>query len=376
MSYYIGLMSGTSVDAVDAVLVDFQAAAPVLVSTHSEPISPSLRTQLIELFTPGLDEIDRMGALHRQLGYIYGSAVNALLSQAKVSSRQVVAIGNHGQTIRHRPSCKAEQAFSLQIGDNHYLAQTTGICVVGDFRGRDIAVGGQGAPLVPGFHQAVFGNAQASRCVLNIGGIANLTYLPLKGACIGFDTGPGNGLMDAWIQQQQNLPFDADGQWAASGSVDHELLQQMLSHPYFAQQPPKSTGKEEFTLAWLQAVLASRAPIAAANVQRSLLELTAVSISRALERFCPDCKDVYLCGGGVNNRLLWNRLEALVQKPLATTAVLGVQPQWVEAMAFAWLAKRCLDGLAGNLPSVTGARQAVVLGAIYPAGEVTQGEAT
>lgn len=370
MRYYIGLMSGTSVDAVDAVLVDFQGPAPVLLHTYSEPIPPSLRAQIIELFTPGPDEIDRMGALHRQLGYLYSSAVTALLTLAEVPTTQILAIGNHGQTIRHRPNPAAEHAFSLQIGDHHYLAQTTGICVVGDFRGRDIAVGGQGAPLVPGFHQAVFGSATASRCVLNIGGIANLTYLPGEGACIGFDTGPGNGLMDAWIQRHQNLAFDADGLWAASGSVDSGLLVQLLSHPYFSQPPPKSTGKEEFTLAWLETVLAHCAPIEAANVQRTLLELTAVSISRTLERFCPDCDDIYLCGGGVNNQLLWSRLEALLQKPLSTTAALGVPPQWVEAMAFAWLAKRCLDGLPGNVPSVTGAGQAVVLGAIYPAGEV------
>ncbi|HMW73016.1 MAG TPA: anhydro-N-acetylmuramic acid kinase, partial [Cellvibrionaceae bacterium] len=239
MSYYIGLMSGTSVDAVDAVLVDFQGARPHLLCSHSQPMPAALRDQILALFTPGEDEIDRMGVLHRQLGYVYRDAVAALLQAAQIPPEQVLAIGNHGQTIRHRPRLAAAQAFSLQIGDHHYLAQATGICVVGDFRARDIALGGQGAPLVPGFHQAVFGSAEINRCVLNLGGIANLTYLPTSADCTGFDTGPGNGLMDAWIARIQNQPFDEGGQWAAGGRLNEGLLVRLLQHPYYTLPPPK-----------------------------------------------------------------------------------------------------------------------------------------
>ena len=372
MSYYIGLMSGTSLDAVDAVLVNLNGPTPVLLGSHSQAIPPALRAQLSALFTTGPDEIERMGPLHRQLGYLYCEAVEALIQAVPVQRSQIITIGNHGQTIRHRPRLEADRAFSLQIGDNHFLAQSTGICVVADFRSRDIALGGQGAPLVPGFHRAVFGSSQINRSVLNLGGIANLTYLPTTGDCIGFDTGPGNGLLDAWVQQVQNRPFDADGHWAASGVVNTELLAHLLNHHYFVLPPPKSTGKEEFTSAWLQAALTERAsldgPIPPEDVQRTLVELTALNVSRDLKEFCPASEEIYVCGGGIKNRLLMDRLQAILQKPLFSTAQLGVEPQWVEAMAFAWLAKRCLEGLPGNLPSVTGASQAAVLGAIFPAG--------
>ncbi|HEY6528466.1 MAG TPA: anhydro-N-acetylmuramic acid kinase [Cellvibrionaceae bacterium] len=367
MSLYIGLMSGTSVDAVDAVLVDFAQSKPELLHTYSCPVPAGLRTELLELFTPGMNEIDRMGAAHRRLGYLYVEVVKQLLQQANVSPRQVAAIGNHGQTIRHRPRLELECAFTLQIGDNHFLAQLSSICVVGDFRSRDICVGGQGAPLVPGFHAAVFSSSTMHRSVLNIGGIANVTYLPTTGACVGFDTGPGNGLLDAWINHHQQLPFDRDGQWAASGAVDTELLTLLMAHPFLAMTPPKSTGKEEFTLDWLQRALFTLPAIEAKNVQRTLVEFTALSICDAIKRQCPLTQELYVCGGGVNNKLLWQRLSQLLKYPLFTTEKLGVAPQWVEAMAFAWLAKRCLDGLPGNVPSVTGAQQAVVLGAIYPA---------
>jgi anhydro-N-acetylmuramic acid kinase len=373
MSYYIGLMSGTSLDAVDAVIVDLKDPSPALIGCHSEPIAEALRGQLLGLFTPGPNEIDRLGPLHRQLGHLYSATVKALLKKTQLLPAEIKAIGNHGQTIRHRPRLAADQAFSLQIGDNHFLAQTTGICVIGDFRARDIAVGGQGAPLVPAFHQAVFGSAHTSRCVLNIGGIANLTYLPKSQDCIGFDTGPGNGLMDAWIKHVQQRPFDQAGLWAASGVVDEDLLANLLAHPYFALSPPKSTGKEEFTLAWLAAVLREYEinkgqAVIAADVQRTLLELTARSIATALENFCPTCDEIYACGGGVLNPLLMERVAAMTKRPVFTTQALGVEPQWVEAMAFAWLAERCLEGLPGNLPSVTGATKPAVLGAIFPAG--------
>ncbi|RZA01104.1 MAG: anhydro-N-acetylmuramic acid kinase, partial [Moraxellaceae bacterium] len=240
MSLYIGLMSGTSVDAVDAVLVDFANPTPELLNTYSCPIPTDLRAELLELFTPGDNEIDRMGAAHRRLGYLYVQAVKQLLQQANISPQQVRAIGNHGQTIRHRPRLEAQCAFTLQIGDNHFLAQSCGICVVGDLRSRDMCVGGQGAPLVPGFHQAVFSSGSVHRSVLNIGGIANVTYLPMTGACQGFDTGPGNGLLDAWISHQKQVPFDQDGLWAASGTVNTELLTLLMAHPFLAMPPPKS----------------------------------------------------------------------------------------------------------------------------------------
>jgi anhydro-N-acetylmuramic acid kinase len=302
------------------------------------------------------------------LGFLYTETVEALLRKANVDRRSIVAIGNHGQTIRHRPRLGPGSSFTLQIGDSHYLAHSTGICVVADFRARDICVGGQGAPLVPGFHRAVFADELTNRSVLNIGGMANLTYLPAEGSCTGFDTGPGNGLMDAWIAHHLQQPFDADGNWAATGALNNDLLVMMLEHPFFALPPPKSTGKEEFTFSWLTDLLDRLPPIPAQDVQRTLLELTAVSISSAISQHCSETEELYICGGGVNNRFLWQRLKHLVPARLYSTESLGVAPQWVEAMAFAWLAKRCLDGLPGNLASVTGANQEVVLGAIYPAG--------
>ncbi|MEY4587996.1 MAG: hypothetical protein RL497_72 [Pseudomonadota bacterium] len=373
MSFYIGLMSGTSVDAVDAVLVDFAAATPVLVCAHTQPIPQMLRAELVALFTPGDNEIDRLGVAHRHLGVLYADAVAALLNKAGMNSQQVVAIGNHGQTIRHRPRLGPQSAFTLQIGDHHSLAHSSGITVVADFRARDMVVGGQGAPLVPGFHQAVFASKTINRLVLNIGGIANLTYLPINGPCLGFDTGPGNALLDAWVFHQHQLPFDTDGQWAARGVVDGTLLAHLLAHPYLALPPPKSTGKEEFTLLWLLDVLARLPPLRPEDVQRTLLEFTAVSIADAIQAFCGGAEEIYVCGGGINNRLLGQRLEALLPAPVYSTQRLGVAPQWVEAMAFAWLAKRCLDGLPGNVPSVTGAECAVVLGAVYPAAAQSTG---
>lgn len=369
MSYYIGLMSGTSVDAVDAVLVDFSCAKPKLLTTNSTPIPCELKAQIIQLFTPAENEIDRLGVAHRQLGVLYFQAVQALLNKAGLDKSAVAAVGNHGQTIRHRPRLGKDQSFSLQIGDAHYLAQTCGITVVADFRSRDIGMGGQGAPLVPGFHQAVFADPAINRCVLNIGGIANATYLPANGSVSGFDCGPGNGLMDSWIQHCLQRPYDTNGDWAASGNLHAELLRSLLEHPFLALAPPKSTGREEFTLSWLLGVIETHGAVEPQDVQRTLLEFSAFTISEAIEKHCAETCELFVCGGGVNNQFLWRRLGDLVQIPVHSTQILGVPPQWVEAMAFAWLAKQCLDGLPGNIPSVTGASQAVVLGAIYPAGD-------
>jgi anhydro-N-acetylmuramic acid kinase len=240
--------------------------------------------------------------------------------------------------------------------------------VVADFRSRDICLGGQGAPLVPGFHSSVFTDPAYNRCVLNIGGIANATYLPSAGPVLGFDTGPGNSLMDSWTLHCLHQPFDANGAWAATGVINSALLQSLLEHPFLALAPPKSTGREEFTLAWLQSQLNGFAAIKPEDVQRTLLEFTVQTICHAIGNYCCELDELFVCGGGIKNQFLMARLQERGQLPVRSTQVLGVPPQWVEAMAFAWLAKQCLDGLPGNIPSVTGASQAAVLGAIYPAG--------
>lgn len=366
MSLYIGLMSGTSADAVDAALVDFSSPAPALIACLDTPLPPALKTAITSLYLPGDDEIDRAGVLDNQLGHFFANCALDLLAQAQIKPEQVRAIGSHGQTIRHRPKLHPH-AFSLQIADPNVIAEQTGITTVADFRRRDMACGGQGAPLAPGFHQAVFASPSRHRAVLNIGGIANLTDLPISGAATGFDTGPGNGLMDAWINLNRQLPYDQHGHWAGTGQVHQALLQTLLAHPYFAQPAPKSTGREEFSLSWLKPVVESLAIPAAEDVQRTLLALTVTSIAQAVTKQCPSGTEIFVCGGGVHNALLMAGLKsALPDFKLDTTEALGVAPDWVEAMAFAWLAMRTIEGLSGNLSAVTGARRDAVLGGIYP----------
>jgi anhydro-N-acetylmuramic acid kinase len=356
---YIGLMSGTSADAVDAVLLDLSQGCKLL-NHHTTKIAPPLRQRIHQLSLPGDDEIEQLGVLDVELGELFASAVLQLLDKAQISTQQITAIGSHGQTIRHRPPGQRPRAFSLQIGDPNVIAQATGITTVADFRRRDMAVGGQGAPLVPAFHRAIFGSSQQHRAIVNIGGMANISWLPIAGQLLGFDTGPGNVLMDSWIQTHHQASYDKDGAWAATGTINPPLLKQLLSHP-------KSTGRESFNSTWLNAQLAQlNAPISNEDVQASLLELTAQSIAQAINALSGEQKEVYVCGGGAYNGVLMARLEQLAcNASLSSTASLGVAPEWIEAMAFAWLAQQTLARKPGNLAAVTGATQEVILGGIY-----------
>ncbi|HVA54820.1 MAG TPA: anhydro-N-acetylmuramic acid kinase [Gammaproteobacteria bacterium] len=365
--YFIGLMSGTSSDGVDAALVEF-TPSPRLHTSHFLPYPPALRTQLLG-FAGGHyqgDAVDELGRLDTELGEVFAAAALALMSAAGITLSDVRAIGSHGQTVRHRPD--GPHPFTLQIADPNIIAARSGIATVADFRRRDVAVGGQGAPLVPAFHRAVFADRQEARAVVNIGGIANMTVLPAKeGAVSGFDTGPGNLLMDLWSREHLHMPHDMNGKFAASGVVDETLLHALLSDEYFHRPAPKSTGRERFNKAWLAERLASR-QLASADVMATLSELTARSISDAVMRQAQGTKRVLLCGGGVHNAHLRNRL--IIHLPdcqVVSTDDFGIAPDWVEAMAFAWLARETLAGRPGNLPAVTGANRPAVLGAVYHA---------
>jgi len=365
MHLYIGLMSGTSLDGIDAVLVSWDTGDRFgLLATHHHPIPAELYQGVQALLRPGENELDREGEIDMRLGRLFAEAISELLKRGGKSAREIRAIGCHGQTVRHRP--QAASPFTRQLGNPSVIAELSGITTVADFRSRDMAAGGQGAPLVPGFHAAVFRKPGIDRAIVNIGGIANITWLPGDDTSIlGFDTGPGNTLLDQWIQRHQGAPFDRDGTWAAGGSVSTPLLERMLADPYFAQPLPKSTGRETFHLDWVAAKLPGQT--AAQDVQSTLAELTATTIADALTRLLPRSpREVYICGGGAHNRDLIHRLQQrLGTVPVATTDVIGLHPDWVEASAFAWLAHQTLSGHPGNVPSVTGARQAVVLGGIY-----------
>ena len=360
---YVGIMSGTSLDGIDIALVSFSPSAPraTLLGARCMPFPPALRNDLLALCQPGADEIRRAGIAGQQWAELAARGVNELLQQQNIRSDQVSAIGSHGQTIRHHP----ESGFSVQIGAPALLAELSGIDVICDFRNRDLAAGGEGAPLVPAFHAWLLA-AQQIRAVVNIGGFANLTLL--DGARIsGFDSGPGNVLLDHWIHQHTGQLFDADGAWARRGKVIPELLTAMLTDPYFARSAPKSTGREYFHPAWLAQQLRDRhdAPV---DVQATLLELTARTIVDALDSCQPPAQEIYICGGGVRNGALMERLQQLLApRPVHSTATLGVDPDWMEAIAFAWLAWRCQTRQSGNLPAVTGACGERILGAIYPA---------
>lgn len=365
--YFIGLMSGTSLDSIDAVLVRFTPELQ-LQSWLSYPLDPNLRRQILQLTQPGQDEIDLMGRVDIALAEAFSDAVSALLQQAKVSPRQVCAIGSHGQTIRHRP----EAGFTLQIGDPNTIAERTGITTVADFRRRDLAAGGQGAPLVPAFHQALFRSRKHDRVIVNLGGMANITLLPADPASpvTGYDTGPANVLMDSWIEQHTGAGYDRDGQWAASGQVDPELLSQLLGHHFFHTPPPKSTGREDFNPAWLNRMLAEiRHTPTPADVQATLLELTAITLCDAIRSSHLFMQpEVYLCGGGSHNRQLVARIKArLPDCHIDSTSSLGLDPDWVEAVAFAWFAMRTLQQQTSSLPEVTGAQGARILGTVCPA---------
>lgn len=365
--YFIGLMSGTSMDALDATLVDFSSSNPALIATHNQPLDDELRQELLALAKAGSNELDRLAQLDVRLGRLNAQLCLQLLEKAGIKSSEVHAIGSHGQTVRHAPG--ATTPYTLQIGDPNTIAQLTGITTVADFRRRDLVVGGQGAPLVPAFHQELFRSSEKNRVILNIGGIANITVLPAAPSqpAFGFDTGPGNMLMDAWIQLHQQQPYDENGSWARSGTVDAELLNQLLGDPYLSLSPPKSTGREQYNLHWLEQQM--RGDHQPADVQATLCELTAASIAAALTKFTKQTEEVFVCGGGARNGYLMERINCYLEGcRLSSTAELGIDPQWVEAMAFAWLARQTLRGLPGNLPAVTGATKPVILGGIYPAG--------
>jgi anhydro-N-acetylmuramic acid kinase len=359
---YAGLMSGTSLDGVDAVLVDFGGGRPRLLADTHLAFDDAIRRELLALNSPGANEIERAALAGNALAKIYAAAIAEVLARSKTSAAEVRAVGCHGQTVRHRPGL----GYTTQIGNAALLAELTGICVVADFRSRDIAAGGQGAPLAPAFHAAVFADAGEDRVAINIGGIANLTFLPRRGAVIGFDSGPGNCLLDFWAVRHLRTPHDAGGSWAAAGRVIPALLERMLLEPYFALPPPKSTGRDLFNEPWLRDKL--KGDENAQAVQATLLELTARSLAEAISRHCHGARRLIACGGGVKNQALMRRLaELAAPASLETSDCHGIDPQLVEATAFAWLAKQTLDDKPGNLPSVTGARAARVLGAIYPA---------
>lgn len=364
---FIGIMSGTSMDAVDAALVDFQQQSPQIIATHSQPISAELRNDLTHICTPGNNEINRAGELDVQVGRLFAVTINELIKKAAIASKQITAIGSHGQTIRHQST--GQFPFTLQIGDPNIIAAKTGITTVADFRRRDMALGGQGAPLAPAFHNYIFRTDQEDRIILNLGGIANITYLPadLKKPVIGFDTGPANTLLDSWASEQLNVNFDAYGRWAASGIADHALLDLLLTDPFFHKNPPKSTGREYFNLAWLKQQLKQlKTSLMPADIQATLTELTAKSIALAINKITSSSSAIYVCGGGLKNNYLIKRLKLNCSHcNVQSTDDAGIPAQWMEAMLFAWLAQKTLNKQPGNLTSVTGASKQSILGAVY-----------
>ncbi|BBF85414.1 Anhydro-N-acetylmuramic acid kinase [Aquitalea magnusonii] len=362
---YIGLMSGTSLDGVDAVLLCMdEHGRPHVEADSFLPFPDSIKQQVLALQAVGNNELDRAAQLGNALARLYAEVVARLLAACALPAAAIRAIGCHGQTIRHAP----HEGYTLQIGNAALLAELSGIDVIADFRSRDVAAGGHGAPLVPAFHQDIFASDAENRVILNIGGISNLTRLAKNLPTCGFDCGPGNMLLDAWCQLHTGAAYDADGNWAASGQLHPALLQQMLADAYFRQQPPKSTGRDLFSLEWLQQQLATQPPIAPQDVQHSLLQLTAISIAHDIHRYCPDTASIYVCGGGALNRALMQALQQqLPAIAIHSTAEIGLPANQVEAAAFAWLAWRFCHRLPANLPEVTGAAGLRVLGALYPA---------
>ena len=359
-SLFIGLMSGTSADGIDAVLTAHDGQRIKVIASDHQPLAPSLRHDILAFRQSGDDELHRAATLDSRLADEYAKSVHSLLLNAQIAPADIIAIGQHGQTIRHYPH--GETPYTVQVGDPNRLAELTGITVVADFRRRDIAAGGQGAPLVPAFHRAQFATPGTATAIVNIGGIANVTLVSAEGSVTGWDTGPGNTLMDAWIARHHDKAFDQSGAWAATGSLIPALLDALLKTPYFGRVAPKSTGPEAFHLDWLHHYLSGdEAP---EDVQRTLLELTVESIARALETV--PLNSARICGGGADNTLLMARLaERLTPAEVTTTEAVGIAPSWVEAAAFAWLAAQTLAGTPGNVPAVTGAVAERVLGGIY-----------
>ncbi|MDP1535375.1 MAG: anhydro-N-acetylmuramic acid kinase [Rubrivivax sp.] len=372
MALFIGLMSGTSLDGVDAVLARFAAesATGQQILGHAHTAFPAeLRAELLALNSAGANELHRAALATTELVRVYATTVQRLLADAGVAASQVQALGAHGQTVRHQPQAFGGPGYTLQLMNGALLAELTGIDTVCDFRTRDVAAGGEGAPLVPAFHAACFADPAVDVAVVNLGGIANLTLLPAHGPVSGFDCGPGNALLDAWCQQHRGQAFDDAGRWAASGSVNPALLASWLAEPFFTRAPPKSTGRDLFSERWMQTGLQclAAAPVAV-DVMATLAELTVRGVADAVAALAPSTRSLLVCGGGAFNTHLMTRLAAtLPQAQVRSTAHAGMAPDQVEALAFAWLARRFMARQAGNLPAVTGAAGARVLGALYPA---------
>lgn len=361
---YIGLMSGTSADGIDATLIEIDDNQVSLRGYLETPHNDELRAAILSLCESGNHEIDHMGELDQQLGKAFALAANALLDQHQLSAAQITAIGSHGQTIRHRPS--AEHAFTLQIADPNQIAQRTGITTVADFRRRDMAAGGEGAPLAPAFHQAVFSHEAEERLIINIGGISNISHLKGASLLAGFDTGPGNALMDGWIQRHKGKTYDNNGNWASSGQVNVALLDRMMGHEYLSKATPKSTGREDFHMSWLDHLL-TKVPQAPAHqdVMATLLEYTCQTIELHIRALGSQPDGIYICGGGALNAKLMHRLDEICPAQVSSTTALGIDPQQVEGAAFGWLAHQTLTRANGNCPVVTGAKKEVILGGVY-----------
>ncbi|NOQ94157.1 MAG: anhydro-N-acetylmuramic acid kinase [Methylophaga sp.] len=369
MSYYIGVMSGTSLDGIDIAIADFSDSGEFdFIAAQTFPIPTELHAKLLQLITHQETSLENLGAIDIALGQLIGQLINQFLIQHQLCSDDIIAIGSHGQTTFHSPN--GSYPFSQQIGNANVIAEVTGITTIADFRQRDIAAGGQGAPLVPAFHQALFSSSDEDRVIVNIGGISNLTIIPFSSdmPVIGFDTGPGNVLLDHWTQSQLKEPYDRGGQWAASGQCNDEYLSLLLDEPYFEQTIPKSTGRELFNSKWFEKVTNPyKHTINPVDVQTTLVELTARTISDEIQAYASSNYRVFICGGGAHNDYLLTRLQDFLGgNQVSTTEVIGLHPDWVEACAFAWLAYRTMNKQAGNLPSVTGATHPVILGAIYP----------
>ena len=354
-------------DGVDAALLDIEDDAFSLVATRAHPFPLTLRDDLTRLVTARRPSARLVWQLDQQMGELFSEAAIALVDEAGASAGEIRAIGSHGQTIAHHP--RVRLPHTIQIGDPNIIAERTRITTVADFRRRDVAAGGEGAPLACGFHLAAMSRPDAERAVLNIGGIANISVLPAAGDVTGFDSGPGNTLMDRWTERHLGRGMDRDGAWASRGEVDETLLARLCSDPYFSKPPPKSTGREHFNLRWLERHLRDDGrPLAPEDVQSTLCALSATTIGRGIEKFARASNEVLVCGGGAHNPALMAALRRRLEpRAVETTDVVGIDPDWVEASAFAWLARQTLAGLPGNLPSVTGARRPVVLGAIHPA---------
>lgn len=361
-TYYIGIMSGTSLDGIDAVLTDLNSQTPLLLNTFYQPYDKNLRNQILDLHQSGNNELHLAAILSNKLAHCYAKAVISLLNKHKIKAQNITAIGCHGQTVRHCP--QSEMNYSIQLGNASLLAELTGITVVADFRSRDIAAGGQGAPLVPAFHQLLFQDPEINRVIVNIGGISNITSLASNTKIIGFDCGPGNILMDSWCQRHLGTIYDKNGAWAKSGEAIPALLEKLISLKFFSDSPPKSTGREVFNLAWLEKYLSGNER--PEDVQATLLQLTSKAITDAILLWHPDATEIYLCGGGVRNIELISKIQiSLHGKKVAPTDALGINAEWLEAFAFAWLAKQTIQGAPSNIPSVTNAKGERILGAVY-----------